>query len=580
MRCTTCHREIRELVTQKRSYHGRVFNRAKGDIDCARCHTEHYGENFSIIRWPTSRDDFDHKETGYPLAGRHAGLKCEQCHNPRHIPAPERKLIVAKDLTKTYEGLSPACLTCHEDRHKGQLGTECQRCHAVSGWKLPSFDHSTTHYPLTGRHERVACDKCHRPLPDDPKVIQYVKLNFAECSGCHQDPHHGAFAARCGSCHNTESWKQVQLTTSTFNHDKTKFPLAGKHADLACLKCHKDSNFKTAIAHEKCMDCHKEQHKGQFDHRTDHGECGPCHTEKGWRPTTFSEADHRSTEYPVSGKHQGVPCAKCHLPAGLDTNYHPAFKACLDCHKDPHGGQFAHDPIRNRCEDCHTVDGFRPSTFTLSRHQSSAFVLKGAHQAVACGDCHHDETAQHTGRDMQFHFGDMTCQGCHKDPHRGDFPKVLQAALTAGQDQCENCHALHSWRELKPFDHATTGYRLAGAHAVLACTDCHRPLRSEPGPARTVPFKGAPETCVGCHEDIHAGQFERVGQPADCARCHNSSHWAASQFDHNKGTDFALTGAHDRVPCKQCHNQHREFNGRSIVVYKGTPRACTACHRK
>ena len=247
----------------------------------------------------------------------------------------------SRTCRRTFEGLSPQCLTCHEDRHAGQLGADCQRCHDPSHWKpAVSFDHSGTRFPLTGRHQEVACARCHPPLVSNAKVTQYTGLKFAECSGCHRDPHQGAFAASCERCHNSGGWREVRLSNA-FDHGKTQFPLEGKHAALACQKCHKDANFKTPVAHAKCMDCHQDQHRGQFQSRADHGECGACHTADGFRPATFTEARHAASAFPLTAKHAGVACAKCHPPAGLDTNYHPAFKACADCHRDPHGGQFA-----------------------------------------------------------------------------------------------------------------------------------------------------------------------------------------------------------------------------------------------
>ncbi len=563
LRCLHCHAAIRERVAGKAGYHGRVVERSKGDTDCARCHTEHYGENFNIIRWRTSKDEFDHRETGYPLLGRHAALRCEQCHTARHIAESEKKIIAVKNLNRTFLGVSPACLTCHEDRHRGQLGADCQRCHDFSRWQPPRpFDHNTAKFPLTGRHRDVQCGRCHKPLASDPKVIQYTGLKFAECSGCHQDPHRGAFQARCDSCHNADSWRQVRLASSSFDHDRTRFPLDGKHAGLACMKCHRDSNFKTPVAHAKCLDCHEDRHQGQFQRRADNGDCGSCHTVKGWRPSTYSAADHRSTGFPLTGKHQGVECARCHTPAAAATNYHPKFQACMDCHRDPHGGQFARLPLANRCEECHTVDTFRPSTFTLARHQATRFPLGGAHAAVACLDCHRDRAQN--GR--QFHFANVRCQACHDDPHRD---------TAAGL--CENCHGLRSWRELKPFDHAATGFALAGAHRALRCAECHRPLMEQ---TRRLPFQGAPKDCAGCHEDVHAGQFQRDGRPADCSECHTPARWAASMFDHDRGTSFSLSGAHERVPCRLCHTQSKQIGGRAVVMYNATPRECAACHRQ
>jgi hypothetical protein len=573
LRCLHCHREIAALVAQKRGYHGRFYQRAKGEHDCARCHTEHYGKDFYIIRWPTSKDEFDHKLTGYPLVGGHAGLKCEQCHNASHIGPAARKLIAVKDLSRTFQGLSPACLTCHEDLHRGQLGPDCQRCHGFTHWKpVQQFDHSKTKFPLTGKHADVACAKCHKPLANDPKTIQYTGLSFAACTGCHQDPHHGAFAARCESCHNTSGWKQVRHAPSAFDHNTTKFPLRGKHASVPCLKCHKDANFKTPVAHAKCLDCHQDYHERQFARRADGGECAACHNEQGWRPATFTEARHQSAAFPLAGKHAGVPCAKCHTPAGAATNYHPAYKLCADCHKDPHGGQFA----ANKCEECHVVGGFRPSTFTLARHQSSRFPLEGAHAAVPCANCH-KEVPDHKGRDIEFHFASLTCETCHQDPHHRS-PQETWKTTKAGESPCVGCHTLTSWQDLRPFDHSATAFPLTGTHRSLTCQDCHRPAAK--AAAEHVIFTDAPRQCAGCHEDIHGGQFRKGTSVAECSTCHNTARWDAASFDHNKETDFPLDGAHRQVPCQLCHLQRREINGRSVVIYKGAPRTCEGCHRK
>jgi len=581
LKCLTCHGEIRTLVRNREAMHGRVVNSAKGDTDCARCHTEHYGEGFRIFKWETSKEEFDHRQTGYPLIGRHAGLHCEQCHNARNISPSDRQQIKVQDLSRTFEGLHPACLTCHQDQHGGQLGADCDKCHSVSGWKpLQSFDHSATHFALTGKHQDVECAKCHRPSASNAKVIQYAGLSFRSCTGCHDDTHHGAFAARCEDCHSTDAWKRLR-TASSFDHSTTKFPLEGKHHDVACLKCHRDANFKTPVAHERCLDCHRDQHKGQFLHRSDGGDCRSCHTVTDWRAATFTEAAHRDTAFPIVGKHQGLACAKCHTPAGLDTGYHPRFQACLDCHRDPHDGQFARAPRSNRCEGCHTVNGFHPATFSIKEHQSSGFALKGAHVAVTCQDCHQTggPIAQApAGAGWTFHFGNLGCTGCHRDPHRGDFPRTLTANRPNGQDLCESCHGLARWQQLKPFDHAQTAFPLTGGHAALACQACHRPVAGEL-PNRQLPFKTASLQCEGCHEDIHEGQFRAGDHSVDCARCHTTSRWQATLFDHETGSTFSLRGAHRDVPCRMCHQVKENSTGRKLALYKGTPRECKSCHQ-
>ena len=112
-------------------------------------------------------------------------------------------------------------------------------------------------------------------------------------------------------------------------------------------------------------------------------DCAKCHDEDSFKPSLFNVTMHQQSKYPLLGKHAKVECAKCHTPAGKDTVYKIAFAACLDCHKDAHAGQFAAAPWANKCDQCHTVDGFRPSTFTLARHQKHA--LPAARWALGDG---------------------------------------------------------------------------------------------------------------------------------------------------------------------------------------------------
>ena len=65
---------------------------------------------------------FDHaKEAHFPLLGAHAKLQCADCH---HEPPGTTKM-------------SQQCGACHrkDDRHLGQYGTACDRCHTTYSWK-------------------------------------------------------------------------------------------------------------------------------------------------------------------------------------------------------------------------------------------------------------------------------------------------------------------------------------------------------------------------------------------------------------------------------------------------------------
>jgi Class III cytochrome C family len=334
-KCLDCHDEIASRLRAGRGLHASYHINAGSSQECARCHSDHNGVNFPLIKWDIKT--FDHKQTGYTLEGKHAGLACNKCHSAEHVSHTERENIKYKDLNKTFLGVSTACVTCHQDKHEGRLGQNCLQCHNYTDWKAITvgqgpgqFDHSKTRYPLTGLHAQVACAKCHTPGPDNKP--RYVGLPFSKCSDCHADPHRGSFAQQsCQSCHNTSGWKRVATSTlnQSFDHSKTKYPLEGKHKAVDCLQCHRGGDFKKPVAFQRCMDCHKDEHQGQFIKRADRGECASCHNVQGFKPTTYGVKEHAASAYPLEAKHASVQCAGCHIPKGKETLYKVKFAKCL-----------------------------------------------------------------------------------------------------------------------------------------------------------------------------------------------------------------------------------------------------------
>ncbi len=574
-----CHKDITARVLDGRGLHATFVSKNTKSNECVKCHSEHNGENFNLVRWDPSPGKFEHSKTGYNLEGKHAALQCKRCHNAGLIPPKERERIVA--LKNTYLGLSRECVSCHEDKHKGQLGNDCQRCHNSIDWKVAKqFDHSRTRYPLTGSHAVVACQKCHTLTAVGTTEVtpRYRGIPFGECTSCHVDPHKGAFQQNCQSCHTTAGWKRVKLE-GNFDHAKTKFALMGKHLEVGCTKCHAGGDFKKPLTFAQCTDCHKDPHAGQFAKRRDGGRCESCHSVDGWKgQSKFGVAEHRSTGYPLEGKHTEVPCAKCHIPAGAATQYKIKFALCTDCHRDQHEAQFAAAPHNNRCERCHTVAGFRPSTFGLNTHKQARFLLTGGHVAVACGDCHKPEIVQGPTPVAKYRFGDFTCTACHSDPHRGQFSERMSKKAASGTSAgCEACHSTKSWRELSKFDHSATSYPLTGSHRAVQCINCHKPPNLELT-LKNVDFRRAPQACEACHQDVHDAQFAKSDGVTACADCHNTMKWRPSIFDHETRTPFSLRGAHQNVRCALCHTAKRMVEGRAVVVYKPTPKKCADCH--
>ncbi len=578
LKCLECHTEIATRLTARRGLHATYNIPAGSSQECARCHSEHNGEDFPLIKWDPKT--FDHKNAGYVLEGKHAGLECSKCHNPSHISAQERPAIKVKNLSRTYMGLAQGCVTCHEDQHKGRLGQNCLECHSFVDWKtlnIGKFDHAKTRYPLTGLHAQVQCAKCHTNGADGKP--QYAGIAFNQCSDCHKDPHHGSFSQGCSSCHNTSGWKKISMQglSQGFDHSKTKYPLEGKHATVECTRCHANGEFKKPLPFAHCTDCHKDAHNGQFAKRTDAGECSSCHTVQGFKPSIFTLKEHAATAYPLQGGHAKLECAKCHIPKGKDTLFKVKFEHCTDCHSDQHGGQFAAAPYLNACDRCHTVEGYKPSTFSLAKHKQTRFLLTGGHMAVPCADCHKESAEFQLKPTAIYHWKNLNCTSCHSDPHKGQFNERMQQLRADGTPAgCEACHSTKSWKELSGFDHSKTKFALLGAHRATACMDCHKPPNLETNLIH-VDFKAAPMVCEDCHEEIHGKQFAKGGVTR-CAECHNSTKWKPALFDHEKRTEFPLRGAHQNVRCGDCHKLTKVVEAKTVLFYKPTPKDCAACH--
>jgi predicted CXXCH cytochrome family protein len=139
------------------------------------------------------------------------------------------------------------------------------------------------------------------------------------------------------------------------------------------------------------------------------------------------------------------------------------------------------------------------------------------------------------------------------------------------------------------FRHRNDRAFFAGAHASLACAQCHTPPDApdaivSAAPARTpaatpvrVGFASTPTACASCHKDVHLGQLA-----ASCETCHSvaAPDFALVGFSHDR-TRYPLTGAHERVACSGCHRtQTRQFpRGRGTAThFTGLGTTCVSCH--
>ncbi|HET7832676.1 MAG TPA: cytochrome C [Gallionella sp.] len=463
--------------------------------------------------------------------------ECEKCHK-RFDKAAQTRLCLdchketaadIRDHKKFHGSLKDhECRTCHTD-HKGRNAK-------VSEFDKTKFKHEDTGFILKDKHGSAKCEKCHKPN-------QKYREAPTKCDGCHRkdDVHKGKAGAECGDCHNSKSWKEYK-----FDHEKTKFSLVGgKHADVACNKCHVDKTFKGASM--ECVACHRKDdkvkgHKGRFGTK-----CETCHTDRGWKVLRF---DHdKETKYPLRGKHEKAKCDACHLPSkGALYSKQKLPTNCVACHRKDDKEKGHAGGLGEKCDSCHNEKGWKETVF--NHDKDTKYPLKGKHREAKCDTCHKGGVA---GPKAKLKV-EKACVACHRknDQEKGHKGKY--------GEKCESCHSEDGWKSLI-FDHKwDTRYPLRFKHKEVPCKKCHVPEKPLYG-------QKLDTACLACHrkDDAHKGQLG-----AKCENCHQETKWKDAPFDHSKAR-FVLSGVHTKVECKKCHQ---------TAAYHDAPSACVKCHQK
>ncbi len=286
----------------------------QGDLgqNCGQCHTSD--------GWTPAT--MDHNLTRFPLIGKHQTADCATCH-----------------VNGVFKGTPQDCFACHakDDSHQGDLGQKCGQCHTPTGWLPATMDHNLTSFPLVGKHVGVDCATCH--------VNHIFKGTPQACYACHakDDAHKGQLGQDCGLCHTPAGW-----IPSTFDHNKSIFPLTGAHLRVPCTSCHVKGAggivFKGTPT--TCAGCHADPayHAGLFGFN-----CAGCHTTSAWVPAKFN-GPHA---FPINHGGAGGTCRNCH-PATLKQY------TCFKCHNQAEMvSRHANEGINNisNCVGCHATGG-------------------------------------------------------------------------------------------------------------------------------------------------------------------------------------------------------------------------------
>jgi hypothetical protein len=466
--------------------------------------------------------------------------------------------------TLAFSRVGAVCADCHKDPHRGDLGFRCEACHTTRTWenRRAMYErHSRTRFPLLSIHANVDCDSCHRGQA--PSEYQRTP---ADCGTCHaqayasaRSPNHvqAGFSRTCEDCHpaTSQTWYQT-----TYQHPGS-YPLLGAHASARCGDCHTTTYQGTS---RDCAACHLKNYNATTNpnHRTAgfSTTCNSCHSVQAWQPARF--VDHARTRFPLTGAHQQVDCARCHVNGRFAGT--PAD--CYSCHRQNYQGttnpNHSAGNFPTTCDSCHSTNAWRPASSI--DHNKTRFPLTGAHKSLDCGQCHAN------GR---FAGTPAACVSCHQAKYNSTTnPNHSSAGFPT---TCETCHSTTAWQPAN-FDHNRTRFPLTGAHRSTDCARCH------PGGR----YAGTPTDCDACHRSDYDGtgnpNHRAANFPTQCQTCHSTNAWRPASFDHD-GSFFPIySGAHRGrwSSCSDCHVNASNYRAFECILCHAHAKASTDSHHR
>ena len=363
--------------------------------------------------------------------------------------------------------------------------------------------------------------------------------------------------------------KTQQKHWNAVTHDKTSFPLIGKHRTVACWECHPKGVMKgTPTDCEACHWYRKQDDRYQLQLGV---HCEECHTPIDWKKIKSGSWSHeQDAGFLLEGIHRTIDCFRCHKGSAFTGQ----VGDCIDCHREDYNkadepnhvlAQFPED-----CKICHNSIDWKGAVYS-----HLFFPLNGMHKTAECTGCHQNNQYPGTPTD---------CFACHQALYNNTTsPSHIEAGYPP---YCEVCHGNSAldWYGAK-FDHGRV-WALKGAHRGLDCNVCH-----------SIGYNISSD-CINCHLDDYNNTSDpdhrKAGFHTACEVCHltEALTWSQAVFQHN----FPIfSGAHQNAFCSDCHkttnyfefscidchahiktemdNKHNNVGG-----YTYNSQACYSCH--
>jgi hypothetical protein len=279
------------------------------------------------------------------------------------------------------------------------------------------------------------------------------------------------------------------------SHDRTNFPLTGKHRSLACRECHINLVFEGTPT--DCEVCHWQRRQDDRYSLRLGTRCADCHTPFSWKKVDPALWSHETNVgFRLEGIHRTLDCEACHGSAGF-TAQQPD---CFGCHESDYNGtrepNHAQAGFPTSCPSCHDQRAWHNASF----NHTSNFVLRGRHASAACSDCHKNGVYQGTSPE---------CISCHLADYNGTTdPNHSSAGFPTNCDQCHGT-SFSGWSGAN-FDHP---FPISSGRHAVACSECHQ----------TSDFRVF--SCLGCHEQAstnshHSGVTGYSYNSTACYSCH------------------------------------------------------------
>lgn len=250
-------------------------------------------------------------------------------------------------------------------------------------------------------------------------------------------------------------------------------------------------------------------HSQQSPHGQLSLQCIDCHTTATWKalPATMT-FNHSTTAFQLYGRHRAAECKACHT----SLQFAGTSAQCYECHRKDYESEGFIDHQKAGfsvdCLQCHTSDA--ESWFASFDHNRTQFPTRGAHEGVACSQCHVNN---------RYNGTPMKCGACHeKEYNDARYPDHRAAKFSA---DCAMCHRALTWQPAAFFPHDSYFPTAAGARhspgVWNTCSDCHS------NQSNYAAFE-----CINCHEHSksrtdsnHQGRRGYEYLSSACYRCHS-----------------------------------------------------------